>query len=394
MPHTQPAEAITFITESAELAQACARLASADFLTVDTEFHRERTYYAKLCLVQIASEEEAILVDPLAPGIDLAPMWHLLTETPVLKVMHACKQDMEIVFQHTGKLVAPLFDTQIAAQLCGFGESPGYETLVNQFLKKSLDKSQQFTDWQRRPLSPKQLSYAKADVTYLREVFRKMHERLEKAGRIAWVGELHREVADPMTYTVEPREQWRRLRLRHAKPQMLAVLREVAAWRELAAQKRDLPRQRVLVDDALLEIAQQHPTTADELMALRSMRGGLSTDWKDGILQAVQIGLSIAPENMPELPGRSAPMPQGQEDMMDVLRLLLKTKARQAGLVPRLLASNEDIEALARGAHEGLGCLSGWRGEHFGRAALAFMEGHLTLRLDPERKEPVWEERA
>jgi ribonuclease D len=382
---------LQLITDSGQLAAVCARLASADFLTVDTEFHRERTYYAKLCLIQVASEEEAVLVDPLADGLDLSPLWRLLTETPVLKVMHACRQDMEIVYQHTGKLITPLFDSQLAAQLCGFGESPGYETLVNQLLKKSLDKSQQFTDWQRRPLSPRQLTYAQADVTFLRDVFRKMYERLVRDGRMEWVGELHREVSDLATYEIDPRQQWKRLRLRHAKPAMLSVLREVAAWREITAQQRNLPRQRILVDDAVLEISQQHPTTPEELMALRAMRGGLPSEWKDAILAAVRAGLALPQDEWPKLPPRPTPMQAGQEDMADVLKLLLKTKARQANLVPRLLATGDEIDALARGEHEGLACLSGWRAELFGTAALDFMQGKLTLRLDPVRKEPVWE---
>lgn len=375
------AELPILITDSAVLAAFCERMQGADFLTVDTEFHREKTYYAKLCLVQVGGPAEAALIDPLAPGIDLSPLWALLTESPIPKVMHACRQDMEIVFQHTGKLVTPLFDTQVAAQLCGFGESPGYETLVNQFLKKSLDKSQQYTDWQRRPLSDKQLVYALADVTYLREIFTKMVARLEKAGRADWLPEIMRETQDPATYEVDPREQWRRLRLRHAKPQMLAVLREVAAWREVAAQARDLPRQRVLVDDALLEIAQQTPRDPETLMALRSMRGGLPTEWKQAIVAAVEAGLALPKEDWPELPVRTAPMVQAQEDVLDALKLLLKTQARQAGIVPRLLSGNEDLEALARGERDGLSCLTGWRREAFGHTALSLLDGELVLRV-------------
>ncbi len=377
----RPAEMPVFITQSEALAAFCARMEGADFLTVDTEFHRERTYYAKLCLVQVAGPGEAALIDPLAHGIDLTPLWKLLTESAVPKVMHACRQDMEIVFQHTGTLVTPLFDTQVAAQLCGFGESAGYETLVSQLLKKSLDKSQQFTDWQRRPLSDKQLHYALADVTYLREIFVKMAARLEKAGRSDWLPEIMRETQDVATYEVDPRAQWKRMRLRHAKPQMLAILREVAAWRETAAQARDLPRQRVLMDEALQEIAQQAPHDAEALMALRSMRGGLSPEWKQGILAAVEAGLALPKDAWPEPPARGIPMSQNQEDVLDVLKLLLKTQARQAGLVPRLLSSNDDLEALARGERESLTCLTGWRREAFGDTALALLNGELVLRI-------------
>ncbi|RMF38627.1 MAG: ribonuclease D [Alphaproteobacteria bacterium] len=371
------------ITTQDELARFCSECASQPWITVDTEFLRERTYYAQLCLVQIAMPGEddasAAIIDPLAGELDLEPLLALMRNPGVTKVFHAARQDLEIFYQLDGHLPAPVFDTQIAAMVCGLGDQAGYETLVRRVAKAELDKSARFTDWSRRPLSEKQLRYALADVTHLRVIYRKLDAQLERTGRTAWVAEEMARLTDEAAYRVEPEEAWRRLRTRSHAPKFLAVVRALAAWRERTAQARDVPRNRILKDDALLEIASNRPTSIEELSRSRLlMREGRKRETMEAILAAVQEGLSCPPDQMPRLP---APDRSRHKDpaLGDLLRVLLKAKAEASGVAPRLIASAADLEMIAAGQHEGVPALSGWRREVFGADAERLCAGEIAL---------------
>ncbi|RMD47502.1 MAG: ribonuclease D, partial [Alphaproteobacteria bacterium] len=343
------------ITTTEELAAFCARAAEQPFVTVDTEFLRERTYWAQLCLIQIAvpegaGEPEAVAVDPLAEGLDLTPFWELLADERVVKVLHAGRQDLEI-FWVQGKVVPrPLFDTQIAAMVCGYGEQVGYDTLVRKITGRSIDKSSRFTDWSRRPLTEEQIAYALADVTHLRDVYLALSRQLAESGRAAWVEEELAQLADPRSYVVDPEEAWTRIRTRSQSGEFLAVVRELARFREEYARRRDIPRNRVFKDDALLEIASSRPRNARELsrsrLLLRDARKG---EIAEGILAAVAAGLACPPDKRPRVESAPQRGPK-QEALADLLRVLLKTKAAEAGVAPRLIASAADLDAMAAGA--------------------------------------------
>lgn len=371
---------MNLITTTADLADACARFGSHPFVTVDTEFLRETTYYPKLCLIQIASPDEAVLVDPLAPELDLAPFFGLMTDEAVVKVFHAARQDLEIVWMLGRVLPTPLFDTQVAAMVCGYGDSVGYEQLANDLAKARIDKSSRFTDWSRRPLNEAQLVYAEADVTHLRDIYLALKADLEATGREAWVAEEMAVLNSPGTYEVKPENAWLRLKGRIRKPKELAALIELCAWREREAQHRDVPRQRVLKDDALMDIVARAPRSVEALAELRSVPNGFERSRSGSeVLAAIERGLALDPKTLPRLErerGRG-----GNGAVLDLLKVLLKAVAEAERVAPKIIASSDDLEAIASDDDADVPALQGWRREVFGDKALALKGGELGLRV-------------
>ncbi|MEM9795708.1 MAG: ribonuclease D [Pseudomonadota bacterium] len=373
---------MTTLTTTDALAAFCAAAAKAPYVTVDTEFLRERTYYSKLCLVQLAYpgdvEGDAVLVDPLAEGLDMAPLYDLFRDTGVVKVFHAARQDLEIFAIEGDTIPAPLFDTQVAAMVCGFGEQVGYETLVRKVAKASIDKSSRFTDWSRRPLSDAQKRYALADVTHLRVIYEYLAAELERTSRTAWVEEEMDVLRDPATYRVEPREAWRRLKMRNPSPRYVAIARELAAFRERHAQTQNIPRTRIFKDDALLELVALKPKDMKELSKARLLlREGRKGAVADGILAAVEVGLALPKEELP-VPPKPKNRDQINGALADLLRVLLKAKAEGAGVASKLIATASDLDDIAAGERTG-DWAKGWRGEVFGADALRLCEGEIAL---------------
>lgn len=366
------------ITLTDDLAALCERLKHSEFVTVDTEFLRESTYYPKLCLIQIASDDEAAAIDPLADGLSLDPFFDLMSNETVLKVLHAARQDLEIFLNLSGSLPKPLFDTQVAAMVCGFGESVGYETLVNTITKKSLDKSHRYTDWSRRPLTDAQLSYAIGDVTHLRDIYRHLSDQLDRTDRRSWVAEEMAILGEKSLYITEPMEAWKRLKVRTSKPRFLGILQHLAAWRELQAQDRDMPRNRVAKDEVLLEIAAHPPSEPGDLDKIRGLPKGFSRS-KNGasLLTAVTAGLETPDGDLPKI-ARAKPRP-ATPPMADLLKVLLKVKSKTADVAPRLIASAGDLEAWAAEPHTEAPFLQGWRGIIFGQDAKRLLSGDLAL---------------
>jgi len=366
------------VTDTATLENLVSDFEKAPYLTVDTEFMRDTTYWPKLCLIQVADPETACVIDPLAEGIDLAPFYRLMTDSPVLKVFHACRQDMEIVFHATGKLPGPVFDTQVAAMVCGFGDSAAYDTLVQKITGKSLDKSSRFTDWARRPLSDTQLAYAIGDVTHLRDVYLRLAEMLAANGRDSWVREEMALLTDPETYRLEPETAWKRIKTRNIKPRPLARLQALAAWREREAQTKDVPRNRIARDETLMEIASHPPSEPQGLSSIRGLSGGFHKSGAGQRLwEALQTAESLAESELPRITksgGRPPPTPP----MADLLRVLLKIRAQETGVAARLVASSADVEAIARGETD-VAALTGWRKTVFGDDARALMRGDIAL---------------
>lgn len=378
---------MTLITTNAALQAYCASLQSVPYITVDTEFMRERTFYAKLCLIQISGpDKNAVGIDVLSQEdgpLDLSPLWALMHNPNILKVFHAARQDIEIILQLSGRVAAPLFDTQIAAMVCGYGDQVGYEALVSDIAKASVDKSSQFTDWSRRPLSDKQLTYALGDVIYLVDIYESLRERLEKKGRMDWVKEEMDILLDPATYAVKPEEAWKRLKLRSPKPRDLAILRELAAWREREAQSKDVPRNRILRDEPLLDLVYQRPQNEAELERIR----GISPDMAKGkfgrvVIEAIAKGMACSDSDCPR-PEVKTPLPQRLTPVVEMLKMLLKIEASEQGVVPRLIASTDDLEALAMKApSSGLMVGRGWRHEIFGALAESMLKGKLAMTLE------------
>jgi ribonuclease D len=368
------------ISDTAALARFCDEQRGTSFIAVDTEFMRERTYWPILCLVQVAGPIEAAAIDPLAPGIDLTPLLALMADESILKVFHAARQDVEIFFNLSGAVPKPLFDTQIAAMVCGFGDAASYETLVSKLAQASLDKSSRFTDWSRRPLTERQIRYALADVVHLRTVYDGLQQRLASNGRAAWFAEDMAELADPATYRNEPSEAWRRFRLRgRVDSRFFGVLREVAAWRETAARQRNLPRGRIMRDEAVLEIASHTPKTIETLGRARSLGKGVAEGrLGNEILQAVQRGLANSKALEVPPPSR-ADTPPGLGPLIELLRVLLKQRCEEHQVAQRLLATTEDLEAIAADDRASVPALFGWRYDLFGKDALALKHGQLAL---------------
>jgi ribonuclease D len=373
---------MNLITDTETLERFCAEQATADFIAVDTEFLRDQTYWPKLCLVQLAGPNEAYAaIDPLAPGIDLAPLHALMENPDLLKVFHAGRQDLEIFFHATGKVPAPIFDTQVAAMVCGFGESASYESLVSKLAKEAVDKSSRFTDWSYRPLTDRQLAYALDDVIHLRTVYAKLRAELEKTGRESWLDADMAVLSDPGIYRLDPSESWRRLKMRNPKPRTLAALKEIAAWRELEAQKRDLPRGRILRDEALMELASHMPTSTAQLSRTRGLPGGFAEGkWGAAVLEAIERVMALSPDELPK-PDATADLPGNLGSTVDLLKVLLKHKAERHGVAPRLLATTDELERIAAGQLR----LDGWRRELFGIDAEGLRDGKLMLGLERGR---------
>ncbi len=372
---------MSLITETASLAAFCGRLRSAEFVTVDTEFMRETTYWAKLCLVQVAGPDEAHCIDPLAPGMDLAPLYALLADPKVLKVFHAGRQDLEIFFNATKAVPTPVFDTQVAAMVCGFGDQVGYETLVAKLASARLDKSQRFTDWSLRPLTDRQITYALADVTHLRKAYTGLNKMLTQTGRRDWLEEELGTLTDPATYQNEPKDSWRRIKARTRSPRMLAVLQALAAWRETTAQAMDMPRQRVAKDDALLELAASLPATVDDIKRSRLAKPLASGKYVDGVLAAVAAARAIPEDQCPRLEKVDGWDNQAPRAMVDLLKLLLKTKSETHNVAQRLIATSDDLEELANSDNADVPALHGWRRELFGNDALKLKHGKIAIGL-------------
>jgi ribonuclease D len=377
---------MTVIIDTDALADFCARQMGAGFVAVDTEFMRERTYWPILCLVQVAGPEEAAAIDALAPGIDLTPLLALMADEGTLKVFHAARQDIEIFFNLSGTVPTPLFDTQIAAMVCGFGDAASYETLVVKLAQASLDKSSRFTDWSRRPLTERQIRYALADVVHLRTVYEKLQQRLASNGRATWFAEEMADMSNPEIYRSDPTEAWRRFRLRgRIDPRFFAILREVAGWRETAARQRNLPRGRIMRDEAVLEIAAHVPKTIDALARTRSLGKGVAEGKLGGeILEAIQRGLVNGSTFEPPAPARAEP-PPGAGPLLELLRVLLKQRCEEHQVAQKLLATTEDLEAIAADDEAPVRALSGWRREIFGKDALALKHGRLALTVRRNR---------
>jgi ribonuclease D len=372
------------ITTTDELADACTRMARHPFVTVDTEFLRESTYYPRLCVAQMASPDEALVIDALAEGIDLAPFFALMAEEKVLKVFHAARQDIEICWHEANVIPNPLVDTQVAAMVLGYGDAISYDQLVQRITGDSLDKSNRFTDWTRRPLSDAQLAYAISDVTHLRDVYLKLSADLDKRGRTEWMREEMKVLTSPATYRFEPEHAWERLKTRVRKPRELAVLIEVAAWRELEAQERDVPRGRVLKDDVIGDIAIQAPTTIERLASLRSLpRGFERSRWGEAIVEAVKRGLAREPKTLPPL-DRPKPPLNGQATV-ELLKVLLRMTAERHGVAAKVIATVDDLDRIAADDNADVPALSGWRRELFGEKALALKRGRLSLAIEKGR---------
>lgn len=374
--HAPPKQSL--ITTTDALAAVCARMARHPFVTIDTEFLRESTYYPLLCVAQLASPDEAVVIDALAEGIDLDPFFALLNDGNVLKVFHAARQDIEIAWHMTGRIPHPVFDTQIAAMVLGYGDSISYDALVQKITGHALDKSHRFTDWSRRPLTDAQIAYALSDVTHLRDIYLKLSHDLQARGRAGWVEAEMKILTSPETYRADPEHAWKRLRGRVRKPRDLAVLMEVAAWREREAQARDVPRARVLKDDVIADIAVQHPTTIESLGRLRSLPKGFErSHWGAEIVAAVKRGLARDPKTLPSLaPVRAS---QNGAAVVELLKVLLRMIADRHGVAAKVIATVDELEQIAADDEADVPALKGWRRELFGEMALALKHGRLAL---------------
>jgi ribonuclease D len=378
------------IDTTAALEEACRLLAQSDFITIDTEFLRETTFWPELCLIQMASPEHEYIVDPMAKGLDLAPFFELMANSAVVKVFHAARQDIEIIF-HLGNLIPhPIFDTQVAAMVCGFGDSVSYDQLVQKVKNVHIDKTSRFTDWSRRPLSEKQLDYALADVTHLRDVYLKLKGQLEAEGRAEWLTEEMAILESRDTYDLHPDQAWQRLKMRLRKPTELAVMQYVTAWREREARSRNVPRSRVLKDDAIYEIAQQQPKDVEALGRLRTIPKGWERSTSGAaIIDQVNIALALPKSDMPHLQ-RHAHAPEGTQSAVELLKVLLRLTSEKHGVASKVIANSEDLEKIAaEGEKAEVAALQGWRRELFGDLALKLISGGVGLRFVDKRVEAV-----
>ena len=373
---------MTLITTNAELKAFCQTLKNAPFITVDTEFLRDKTYYSKLCLIQLSGpDKNAVAVDVLSSveDLDLTPVWDLMADPAILKVFHAARQDLEIVLQLSGKMVAPLFDTQVAAMVCGLGEQIGYDSLVSEVLGHRPDKSSQFTDWSHRPLSARQLTYALNDVIFLIDIYLSLSKKLEKTGRTEWVNEEIQHLTDTKTYDTNPDDAWKRLKIRSAKPRDLGVIYELAKWREQESQRKDVPRSRILKDETLLDLGYQQPQTPEDLIRIR----GFSADMARGkfgtaIMAVIAAGLKMPESQLPKLEAKII-LPQKLSSMVEMLKMLLRIQANESGVAIKLIASTDDIEAFAMKHDAEVEFNHGWRYDVFGKAAHDMVDGKLCL---------------
>ncbi|WP_376097989.1 ribonuclease D [Roseomonas sp. CCTCC AB2023176] len=382
-PESHPTPVLIATTE--ELVPVCERLRQEPFVTVDTEFMRERTYWPELCVVQLGGAADTIVLDAMAPGLDLAPLGALLADESVVKVFHACRQDIEIFLLKFGRTPAPVFDTQVAAMVAGFGDQASYDSLVRALAGAAIDKAHRFSDWSARPLSAAQVAYAAADVTHLRQVYVALVDRLEREGRLDWVREEMTALMDPAGYVTEPERAWERLRPRTGNRRFLGVLRAIAAWREREAQRVNIPRGRLLRDESLLEVAATAPADAAGLARVRGVTEGFAKG-KSGasLLAAIEEAKGLPEEALPEAP-RERSGPAASPALVALLKVLLAAKAEEHDVAPKLLAGSDDLERLASEAPEDLPALHGWRRTVFGEDALALREGRLALGVDGRR---------
>lgn len=379
---------MTLISTTKELTAVCRRLADHPFVTVDTEFLRETTFWPRLCVVQIASEEEAVAIDALAEGLDLSPFFEVMADEGLTKVFHAARQDLEIIWNLAKLIPAPLFDTQVAAMVCGFGDQVSYGDLVKTVTKVSLDKSSRFTDWSRRPLLPAQAEYAIADVTYLRDIYRYLRAKLDETGRNGWLTDEMAILTSPAIYEQHPENAWERFRNRVRKPRDLAVLMEVAAWRESEAQTRDVPRSRVLKDDVMIELVLAAPKSTEALANLRAFPRGMERSRTGAeILAAVERGLARDPRTLPKLDRERRNGCNGAT--VELLRVLLRHVSESHGVAAKMIASVEDLEAIAADDHAKVAALTGWRRDLFGAQALELKHGRLALTVEQGRVVPL-----
>ncbi|AXV14926.1 ribonuclease D [Neorhizobium sp. SOG26] len=378
------------IETTAALEEACTKLAKSDFITIDTEFLRETTFWPQLCLIQMASPDLEVLIDPLAKGLDLKPFFELMGNPSVTKVFHAARQDIEIIY-HLGNLVPhPIFDTQVAAMVCGFGDSVSYDQLVSRTKNVHIDKSSRFTDWSRRPLSEKQLEYALADVTHLRDVYLYLKAELEREGRALWLTEEMAVLESPNTYDLHPDDAWLRLKSRLRKPTELAVVKFVAAWREREARNRNVPRSRVLKDDAIYEIAQQQPKDTEAMSRLRTIPKGWERSASGAaIIEAVNAALALPKSEMPHAP-KHVHVPEGTAAAVELLKVLLKLISDREGVAAKIIANTDDLEKIAaEGENAEVAALNGWRRDLFGNTALKLINGGVALRFVNKKVEAV-----
>ncbi len=373
------------IETSDALATLCARLTAAEFVTVDTEFMRERTYWPELCVVQIAGPDDVAVIDALAPGLDLGPLYALLDDERVTKVFHAARQDLEIFHLRTGRLPKPLFDTQVAAMVAGFGDQVGYDALIAALTGASIDKAFRFSDWSARPLTPQQIAYAAADVTHLRRAYVKLRARLERNGRLAWVAEEMEALSDPATYRLDPEEAWQRLKPRSSNRRFLAVLRAVAAWREREAQRLNIPRQRVVKDETVLEVAAQAPSDVVGLLRARGFPRSLAEGRSGAALLAAIAQAKALPEDALPITEDRRNGVRASPALVSLLKVLLAAKCEEHDVAQRLVASAEELDRLAAEENEDLPCLHGWRRAVFGEAALALKSGRVALTASGRR---------
>ena len=368
------------ITTTESLVRLCGELAADTFIAIDTEFMRETTYWPDLCLIQLAGETHNGLIDPLAADLDLSPFFELMNNAAILKVFHSARQDIEIMVHRSGVVPHPVFDTQVAAMVCGFGDQVGYEAIVRRLAKVQIDKSSRFTDWSRRPLTEKQLAYALSDVTHLRVVYEKLKLELDRTGREPWLREEMAILANPATYRTEPEDAWKRIKVRLKSKKQLGVLVAVAAWREREALNKNVPRSRIIKDDAVAEVAMQMPQTREALAQLRALpRGQAASRGGDAILKAVAEGLALDPKSLPQLDrGRDEGSDQTQA-AAEILKLALKVVCERENLAPKLVANTSDIEAVAEDDNADVSLMHGWRREVFGNLALDLKHGRAVI---------------
>ncbi len=373
---------MSLITTTESLAEVCKRLAQHSFVTVDTEFLRETTFWPKVCVIQLASDDEAVAVDTIAEGLDLTPFFELMANPNVVKVFHAARQDLEIVWHLAKMIPAPLFDTQVAAMVCGYGDQVAYGELAQSICKVTLDKSSRFTDWSRRPLSDAQITYALADVTYLRDIYRALVAKLQKSERMSWLADEMGTLCSPATYEQHPDSAWERFRHRARKPRDLAVLMDLAAWREREAQSKDVPRSRVLKDDILIEIALAAPRSAEALGNLRAFPRGMERARAGAdILAAIERGLERDPKNLPRIERDRRPNGGGGATV-ELLKVLLRQVSEKHGVAAKMIATVDDLESIAADDRAKVAALSGWRFELFGAKALELKRGRLALTVE------------
>lgn len=377
---------IITVTDTKALADMCARLAQHSFVTVDTEFLRESTYWPILCLIQVASDDEAALIDPMADGLDLTPFFELMADRNVVKVFHSARQDLEIILKLGDLIPAPLFDTQVAAMVCGFGDSISYDHLVQKICNVQIDKSSRFTDWSHRPLSEKQQHYALADVTHLRDIYRSLKASLDKQERSDWLDEEMAVLESRGTYIVQPEDAWKRLKMRARKPIELAVTKELAAWREAEAKSRNQPRGRIIKDDAIYELASQQPDNVQALSRMRALPKGFDrSKFADSVIAAVKRAKSIPKDQLPAVP-RPARRPEGSSAVVELLKVLLKLVCEQHGVASKIIANMDDLDKIANSDQADVAALKGWRRELFGEAALQVKAGKLGFALSERKK--------